>query len=309
MYPHRAPFAPIHDRLPYSAIIDREPITWPGGARLAVWVVPNVEHYEYLPPPGPADPYPRTPHPDVRRFSYHDYGTRVGFWRMLEVLDRHQVPCTVSLNVAVLDHYPDIAAAMISRGWEFMSHGLYNTRFVTGMSHDDERDFYEQCNRVLHRHTGRRFNGMLGPYITATPNTPDVMAEIGMSYHADWVHDERPSPLLTRSGKVLVALPYSFELNDAPILMRSSAEGEEYASRCIDQFEQLYSEAAEGGLVMCLPLHPFAIGQPHRIRWLDRVFDHIRGRDEVWIATATDIVDHYHRSHLDADLALAGASA
>lgn len=305
-YRHERPFAPIHDRLPYTPIVDRLPLRWPGGARVAVWVVPNIEHYEYLPPHGAIDPYPRTPHPDVRKYAYHDYGNRVGFWRLLEVLDRHDIPCTVSLNAAVLDHYPEIAAAMVDRRWDMMSHGLYNTRFLTGMDETEERAFYDACNRVLERHTGQHFTGMLGPYITGTARTPDLMAEAGMRYHADWVHDERPSPLTTASDARMVALPYSYDLNDAPLLMRSHVEGEAYARRCITNFEHLWGDSDHAGRMMCLPLHPFAVGQPHRIRHLDHVLDHLRRRG-AWIATATDIVDHYLAEGYDADLELAAA--
>jgi allantoinase len=303
-YQHERPFAPIHDRLPYSALPDCTPLRWPGGSRVAVWVVPNVEHYEYLPPAGPVDPYPRMPHPDVRKFAYHDYGNRSGFWRMLQVLDRHEIPCTVSLNVAVLDHYPEVAQAMTERSWEFMSHGLYNTRYLDGMDADEERAFLGACNRVLERHTGRHFTGMLGPNITANPHTPDLMAELGMRYHADWVHDERPSPLLTRAGGQLVALPYSYELNDAPLLMRSHNEGDTYAQMCIAQFDRLWRDSEESGRMMALPLHPFTIGQPHRVRHLDKVLDHLR-RHGAWIATAGQIVDHYLAEAYEADLALA----
>jgi allantoinase len=308
-YAHNRRFRPVHDRIPYSPIVDRAPITWPGGSGVAVWVVPNVEHYEYLPPAGAVDPYPRTPHPDVRKYAYHDYGNRVGFWRMLEVLDRHEVPATVSLNVAVLDHYPEVAEAMVSRGWEFMSHGLYNTRYLTGLDEDGERAFLAACNRVLERHTGRHFAGMLGPNITGNTWTPELMAEAGMTYHADWVHDERPTPLRTAGGQRMVALPYSYELNDAPLLMRSYVEADEYARRCIDQFDRLYQDAAEdgSGRLMALPLHPFAIGQPHRIQGLDRVLAHLRRRG-AWIAQASELVDHYLDHHYGAEVAGMGAT-
>lgn len=304
-YAHERPFDTVHNRLPYSPIIDRTPIEWPHGSKVAVWVVPNIEHYEYLPPRGLVDPYPRTPHPDVRKYSYHDFGNRVGIWRMLKVLDRHRIPCTASLNVAVLDHYPEIGAAMAERGWDLMSHGMYNTRFLAGMDEDEERRFYETCNRVLARHTGRHFDGMLGPFISANEWTPDLMAEAGMRFHADWVHDERPSPLLTRSGARMVALPYTYELNDAPLLMRSHVEGGGYAQRCIAQLERLRSERTDGGRLMCIVLHPFTIGQPHRITHLDGLFDHFRSHDDVWIATASEIVDHYLENNYAADLAAA----
>lgn len=303
-YAHERPFAPVHDRLPYLPIVDRMPIQWPHGARVAVWVVPNIEHYEYLPPPGRVDPYPRTPHPDIRKFGYHDYGNRIGFWRMLEVFDRYEIPCTVSLNVAVLDHYPEIARAMSDRAWEFMSHGLYNTRYLTGLNREQERAFLQACNTALQRHTGHSFAGMLGPNITATEQTPDLMAELGMAYYADWVHDERPTPFLTSGGGRLVALPYSYELNDAPLLMRSHVEGETYLELCQRQLERLRAEAGGGGRLICLPLHPFAIGQPHRIRYLERLMGILRSHDDVWIATASQIVGHYLANNYDEDLAL-----
>lgn len=304
-FPHDRPFALVHDRLPYSPIVDRTPIIWPERALVAVWVVPNIEHYEYLPPPGASDPYPRTPHPDVRKFAYHDYGNRVGFWRMLEVLDCHAVRATVSLNVAVLDHYPELRSAMVERNWEFMCHGLYNTRYLTGLDREQEKRFLRQCNAVLERHTGHPFRGMLGPNITANSWTPDVMAEVGMSYHADWVHDERPSPLLVAGRPPLVAIPYSYELNDAPLLMRSHVEADLYVDMCVAQFDRLEQEAAGtphgGGRLMALPLHPFAVGQPHRIGALDRVLGHLRERG-AWIATASEIVDHYSQGYMDDDL-------
>lgn len=302
-YAHRRPFAPVHSRIPYSAIVDREPIRWPGDARVAVWVVPNVEHYEYGPPVGAFPAYPRTPAPDVRRYAYHDFGNRVGFWRMTEVLDRWEIPCTVSLNVGVLDLYPEIAAAIGERPWDLMSHGLYNTRFLTGLDADAEVAFLEHCNEVLRRHTGRGFDGMLGPYITGTVNTPEAMAQVGMRYHADWVHDERPSPLLTKDGARLVALPYNYEFNDAPLLMRSPVEADEFADRVIAHFDALYNAPDEGGRLMCVVLHPFAIGQPHRIDALNRVFAHLRAHDRVWIAGASAIVDHYLEHHYDQELA------
>lgn len=307
-YAHRQPFRRLHDRLPYQPANDRAPLRWPNGARVAVWIVPNIEHYEFLPPPQAFDPYPRTPHPDVRRYAYHDYGNRVGFWRLLDVLDRWEVPATASLNVAVLEHEPALAEAMAARPWEFMSHGRYNTRFLTGLTKDEERGFLDRCDELLELATGRRFAGMLGPYITGNPWTPDLMAERGMRYHADWVHDERPSPLRTVGGQRLVALPYSYELNDAPLLMRSSIEGPQYEALILANLQWLRQEPGDHARMMCLPLHPFAIGQPHRVGHLDRVLEAFRAADDVWIATAGEIVATYLDQAYDADFRLASAA-
>ena len=132
------------DRMPYLPITDRPRIKWPNDARVAFWVAPNVEHYEYLPTfDGKRNPWPRTPYPDVQNYSYFDYGNRVGFWRMLQVLDAHQVRCTVSLSLSVLYHFPEIADAMLSRDWDFMSHGFYNTEYMTTFDEARERAFLE----------------------------------------------------------------------------------------------------------------------------------------------------------------------
>src|SRR5262245_10158968 len=111
-------------RIDYLPMIDRPRIVWPNKARVAFWVAPNGEHYEYLPQfDGVRDPWPRSPYPDVQGYAHFDYGNRVGFWRMLEVLDKYRIRCTVSLNLSVLGRYPQIAKAMLARDWDLMSHG------------------------------------------------------------------------------------------------------------------------------------------------------------------------------------------
>ncbi len=203
-------------RVDYSPIIDRPRLIWPNQARVALWVAPNVEHYEYLPEyEGHRNPWPRKTYPDAREYSYRDYGNRVGFWRMLEVLDAYGIKCCVSLNLAVLEHYPEIAAAMIERDWDFMSHGIYNTRYLYGYSEDREREFYRDNIETLKRHTGKTLKGMLGPAISGTANTPDLMAEAGLIYHTDWLHDDQPVPIRVNTGR-LISVPYSIELNDSP---------------------------------------------------------------------------------------------
>ena len=133
-------------RVDYSPIIDRPIIKWPNDARVALWVAPNVEHYEYIPDfDGSRQPWPRTPYPDAQQYSYRDYGNRVGFWRMAEVLDRCGIRCCVSLNLAVLEHFPEICEAMVQRGWDFMSHGIYNTRYLNDYSEQQEREWYQDC--------------------------------------------------------------------------------------------------------------------------------------------------------------------
>ena len=278
------------NRVAYSPIIERPPIKWPNGARVALWIAPNVEHYEYEPEfDGQRDPWPRMPYPDVQQYSYRDYGNRVGFWRMLEVLDKHNIRCCVSLNVAVLEHYPEIKDAMVERNWDFMSHGIYNTRYLNPMSEEQEREFYVDCIETLRRETGKQLKGMLGPAISGTEATPDLMAEAGLIYHTDWMHDDQPVPIKVKSGK-LISVPYSIELNDAPVY-RHHYEGDYFAEMCKAQFDQLYKEGAESGRVMCIALHPYLTGQPHRVKYLDEVLSYIMSHEGVWQTTADDIAE------------------
>jgi peptidoglycan/xylan/chitin deacetylase (PgdA/CDA1 family) len=216
---------------------------------------------------------------------------------MAEVLDAYHIKCCVSLNMAVLEHYPEIATAMVERDWDFMSHGIYNTRYLNTYSEAQERDFYHDCIETLKRHTGKSLKGMLGPAISGTPRTPDLMAEAGLIYHTDWMHDDQPVPIRVASGK-LVSVPYSIELNDAPAF-RVNYEADYFARICKAQFDQLYQEGAESGRVMCIALHPYLIGQPHRIQYLDEVLRYIMSHDGVWQTTADEIADYYIAHYYD----------
>ena len=286
-------------RVDYSPIIERPPIKWPNNARVAFWVSPNIEHYEYMPVfDGVRNPWPRSPYPDAREYSYRDYGNRVGFWRMTEVLDKHNIKCCVSLNEAVLEHYPEIRDAMVERDYDFMSHGIYNTRYLSALTEDEEREFYRDCIDTLKKHTGKKLKGMLGPSITATERTPDLMAEAGLIYHTDWMHDDQPAPINVKTGK-LVSVPYSIELNDVPVFGRNGGEGDYFEWICKAQFDRLYEEGAQSGMVMGVALHPYLIGQPHRTKYLDNLLGYIMSHDGVWQTTADEIAEYYIANYYD----------
>ena len=286
------------NRVDYSPIIDRPAIKWPNDARIALWIAPNVEHYEYLPDYDRLrNLWPRTPHPDVQQYSYRDYGNRAGFWRMVEVLDKYGIKCCVSLNLAVLEHFPEIGEAMVQRDWDYMSHGMYNTRFVNGYSEEQEREFYQDSIETLRRHTGKRLKGMFGPAAYSGERTPDLMAEAGLIYHSDWIHDDQPVPIKVKSGK-LVSVPYSIELNDG-LLFRNHYEGDYFVQICKAQFDQLYKEGAESGRVMCIALHPYLLGQPHRIKYLEEALSYVMSHEGVWQTTADEIAEYYIANYYD----------
>ena len=173
------PLAP--NRMDYLPMIDRPIIRWPNDARVAFWVAPNIEHYEYLPPlDGVRNPWPRSPLPDVQQYSAHEYGNRVGFWRLLETLDRYKIRCSTTLNVGVLQHFPEIAEAMLARDWTFVNHGFYNTRYITTFSEEQEREFFERCRETFARLTGRELRGQSGP-ATSSPRPAFGIRRTGRS--------------------------------------------------------------------------------------------------------------------------------
>jgi Predicted xylanase/chitin deacetylase len=285
------------DRLGYSPIVDRPPLAWPDGRTIALWVVPNIEHYEYLPPTGQLrDPWPRTPHPDVMGYGIRDYGNRVGLWRMMDLLDRHGLKATMSLNLAVYEHYPEIMAQCEARGWDLLCHGLYNTRYFFGLPEDEERAIIADCVARWRRLTGRMIPGWFSPSGSYTINTPDLVAEAGIKYYSDWQHDDQPTLLGTRAGP-LVTVPYQMDINDA-VCYRSYIEGEEFARMIIDHFDCLLADASPQGRVMCVALHPYIMGHPHRIKHIDRALRHILSHAEVWPATGEEIADWYIANHV-----------
>lgn len=286
----------------YLPLKDRPVIEWPGGAHLALWFAPNLEFYEFLPDPNPfRDGWGRTGAPDVMSYAYRDYGNRVGFWRMLDVFDEFEATASVALNLAVLDHFPEIRDAMVQRDWEIFSHGIYNTRYLFGATEDEEREFYRDSIETLRRHTGKRLRGMLGPAFTTSAATPRLMAEAGLSYHVDWFIDDQPFPIVVDAGK-LIGVPYTREINDG-VLFNGwpyySFEADYFAQIAKDQFDVLYREGAESGRVMCVSLHPFYIGRPGRIRYLAEAMDYMFSHDGVWVTTAEQIADHYIEHYYD----------
>jgi allantoinase len=290
----------------YLPIGDRPPLEWPDGARVALWIAPNLEFYELHPPLHPRrPPWPR-PYPDVQGYSLRDYGNRVGIWRVFELLDRHDVRGSVALNVALCQHHPEVIEGCRSRGWEFFAHGVYNTRYLDGLDEAQERSVIEDCLATVERYTGTRLAGWLSPALTTSERTIDLLAEYGFKYTADLFHDDQPFPLDVRRGR-LISLPYALETNDGTAYGRRLVTPRQHAEVLIAQFDQLH---AEGGRVMCIPLHPFLSGHPHRLAALERALVHMKAVPGVWWATGAEIADWYYARCYDRVVAhLAGRRA
>jgi len=279
----------LYDYLPYR---DRPKLAWPEGKTVAVWVAPNLEYYEIDPP---ANPHRRSwarPHPDVVGYSHRDHANRVSHWRMAEAMTKHGFPGSVSLSVALCQHHPEVVADANARGWEFFSHGIYNTRYAYGMDEEQERAIIEDSIRTVRAATGQTIRGWLAPALTHTERTLDLITEYGLSYTCDLYHDDQPTPIRTRSGR-LISLPYSLEVNDHYGFFVYNMSGRGYADALRRQFDRLAEEGAASATVMCIPLHAYLIGQPHRIGAFARLLEHIAADGRAWITTAGAIADAY----------------
>jgi allantoinase len=285
------------DRAQYSPIIERKPLRWPNGARVAVWVIPNIEHFLFDRPSTSITPVTTAFVPDVLNYSWRDYGNRVGVWRMMEVMERHGVKGTVALNSDVCGHYPQIIEAGRKLGWEWMGHGNNNSTIISKQSEAEERALLRDVTDTIAKATGTKPRGWLSPALTETHRTPDILAELGYEYHCNWVNDEQPYPLRVRSG-TLISMPYSIEINDIPAFLDMKQTPEAFARMICDQFDVLYEDGAKTGRVMAICLHPFLIGHAYRSKYFAKALEHIKSRQEVWLTTGGEIVDWYKKSYL-----------
>ena len=293
----------------YSPYNNRPKITWPNGARVAFWVAPNIEFYETHPPPNPVRQDMSRPAPDVVFYAHRDYGNRVGVWRMMEAMDRYGVRGSVSLNVAVCDHHPEIIEACVERDWELFSHGVYNTRYQYGMSEAHHRELIEDVIETIKKASGQKLAGWLSPALSNTEQTLDLLAEYDVLYTCDLFHDDQPQPVKVKKNK-LISIPYSLEMNDIVVYHQiNSSPPHQYTEVIKRQFDQLYEEGAENGTVMCIPLHPFLVGQPHRVGPFAEALEYITSHDDVWVTTGREIAEYYFEHHYDNVVAAQSAAA
>lgn len=286
-----------HGRFPYSAIVDRPPLAWPNGARVAVWVIPNIEHFLFDRPATRNTDGGLNLNPDVLNYSWRDFGVRVGIWRMMEVMEKHGVKGTVALNSDVCKQYPRIIEEGNKLGWEWMGHGRTNSELINSQSEKEERALIGEVVSTIKKSAGKAPRGWLSPALSETPRTPDILAENGIQYNCNWVNDEQPYPMKVKKG-TLISMPYSSEINDIPAMLGHHKSGEEFAQMIRDQFDVLYEDGRKTGRVMSICLHPFLVGVPHRSKYFDQALAHIRSRQEVWITTGGEIADHYKKSYL-----------
>lgn len=281
-----------HDRFDYSAIIDRPPLRWPNGARLAVWLIPNIEHFLFDRPSTPVTMATQHLRPDVLNYSWRDYGLRVGLWRVMEIMDKYGFKGTVALNSMVCERYPRVIEAGNAAQWEWMGHGMTNSDLINAQTPAEERELIASAVQTIARSTGRRPRGWLGPALSESVHTLDILAENGIDYVADWVNDEQPYPMRVKSGQ-MTSIPYSIEINDIPAFLDLKQSAEAFGQNIKDQFDVLYEDSATTGRVMAISIHPFLVGHPYRAKYFADALKHVASRQDVWLATGSQIIDWY----------------
>jgi hypothetical protein len=279
-----------HNRYPYSPISARPVYDWPGGKRLAVYIALNLEWFSFGEGLG-AELAPGGPQPDVLNYSWRDYGNRVGVFRLAELFAELNLPVSLLINSAMIEHAPQAIAAF--PGAELVGHGRSNSERQGALSEKDELALIADATRAIERHSGARPRGWLGPWISQSPLTPDLLQEQGYSYLLDWCHDDQPVWMTTRKGRIL-SVPYPQELNDIPQIVARKREGADFADMIVDAFDVMIEECARRPLVMGVALHPYLVGWPHRFKHLEHALHHIvRGADErVWLTTSGAIAAH-----------------
>ena len=283
------------ERCAYSAIVDRPPLKLPGRARLVFWTIVNLEVWDIgkpmarqvLPPPTG-----QTHVPDVPNWSWHEYGMRVGVWRFFDLFKRLEIRPTLSINARVCEDYARVAAQAKTEAWEFMGHS-----YEQGPIHaePDQKAMVARSLDIIERCCGKRPLGWLGPGLTETLDTPEILAAAGIKYIGDWVYDDEPTVIRTAAGPLLT-LPYTVELNDIPMMIIQHHQSDYLLRRAIDQFDRLYAEGEQRAKIFALAIHPYISGQPHRIKYLEAIYDYARRFDGVVYWTGEEILHWYLQS-------------
>ena len=281
-----------HGRFDYSPVIDRDGKKMPGDARICVMVSPNIEHFHWGKRGMSMTDMTAGLTPDVMNHAWREYGNRVGVWRVIDILAKHGMKATAALNSEICDVAPRIIEAGQKLGWEWVAHGPSNSMLFTGMPEEAERPLIKQVIDRIEACTGVRPRGWLGPALTETHVTLDLLAEAGIEYVLDWANDELPYEMKTRSGPI-TAIPYTLELGDIPVFLHQGRSGQMFYDMIVDQFDQMYEEGETRPRIMSLALHPFLVGHAFRARHLDRALAYIASHDRVWIATGSEVLDWY----------------
>ena len=282
------------DRAPYSAIVDRPPLKLPGNGKIVIWSIVNLEVWDITRPMPRAFLSPPSGQPllpDVPNWSWHEYGMRVGVWRFFKLFESLGIRPTLSINARVCEDYERVARQALDAGWEFMAHAYDQ---IPMHKLDDQAEMIARSLDVIERFTKTRPVGWLGPGLTQTFETPDLLTKAGIKYIGDWVYDDEPTEIMTANGP-LVTLPYTVEQNDIPVMMIHQHQSSYWTTRLTETFDQLYEESADRPKVMAIAVHPYISGMPHRIRHLRAAYEYFNRFEGVVHWNGVQLLDWHQQ--------------
>ena len=291
-YPYRRP-GMDHERYAYSNLFQRKPVTWPGNARVALWVLPVLEFFpmdmapKAFRPPGGME----RPAPDYWNYTLRDYGNRVGFARIYRALERRGLKASVAMSSRLAERYPHVVAETNRLGFELMGHGIDMNHLHAGaLAAEEEREWVRNSLSTLRRLSGQPVTGWHSPAYSQTHATLDLVAAEGVQYVCDWVNDDMPYRMQAKSGAIH-SMPNAFEITDMQIFGFFKYKPAQFIEQVMDQFDLLYREAGKhGGRIMTLSLRPWLSGVPHRIAAIETVLDRMLSHGGVWSATGAEIL-------------------
>jgi allantoinase len=280
----------------YSPIVHRPPFELPGGSRLALWFGVAIEHYPWGKPGLSLVPYTADLVPDPMNYGWRDYGPRVGAFRLMDILDQAGIPVTGIVNSEACTEYPGLIEEALKRGWtSWVAHGDNNSTWQVGLERDEEVELVKKVTSTIEAAVGHPPAGWIGPALTGTMNTFDVIAEAGYRYTIDWADDDQPHWVNVSSG-LLASVPYQRELNDVVAFMLHHETGEQFAQSILDAVDQMLADPGDHGRVLGVGFHPFLVGQPWRAIHLARALEQLRDRDGVWLTTSDAVADLFYES-------------
>lgn len=275
----------------FSNISNRPKLDLPNQARVAVWMVMNVEHFTFGKLGTAIQPHLNS-QPEIANYAWRDYGNRVGIWRLLDLFADLEIPVTAAVNGEICTFYPEIMEAMQSHNWEIMAHGINNSTGHSQMNRETEVEVIDKTLTLLQQATGKTPKGWLTPGFSITESTFELLDQAGILYTADWVNDDQPFWYPVPNGQLL-AIPYTIEANDISLCLSSRFSGVDFAQAIQDQFHQLWLEGETNPRIMAIGLHPFIVGQPLRLKYLKQCLTYIKNQPATWLTTGEQIYEWF----------------
>ena len=294
-YPLRS-YGMDHERYDWSMLSERKPVQWPDGKHLALWI--NVA-MQYFPLNQQGKPFAvpggmTMPYPDLRHYSLRDYGNRVGIFRLLKAFDHYQIRPSFAVSTRLAERLPYLMHTLRERGDEVLCHGWHQDALhYGGQDRTEEADTIRRALDGLRDISGQPVRGWLSPAKNESENTLELLADNGIEYFCDWVNDDMPYPFRTETGE-LTAMPLSTELDDFFVIGQNLHSPQSWCEQVCDACDLLLAEARQqGGRILALNIHPWMLGQPHRIAYLEQALDYITAQAGVWSAPPHAILDSW----------------